>query len=56
MAPREQHFEEMKTGTRSRDAAKPLIVGTVRQISERVFGLGALRRDLCFELILGGPN
>jgi hypothetical protein len=33
MAPREQHFEEMKMGTRARDAAKLLIVGTVRQIS-----------------------
>jgi hypothetical protein len=41
LAPREQHFEEMKMGTRSRDTAKLLIVGTVRQISSVVFGLGA---------------
>ena len=33
MAPREQHFEEMKMGTRSREAAKLLIIGMVRQIS-----------------------
>jgi hypothetical protein len=49
MAPREQHFEEMKMGTHSRDAAKLLIVGTVRQNSERVSGSARCRRDLCFE-------
>ena len=48
LAPREQHFEEMKTGMRARDAAKLLIVGTVRQISDRVFGLGVPRSRSLF--------
>jgi hypothetical protein len=56
LAPREQHFEEMKTRTRSRDAAKPLIVGTVRQILARIFPVLRAQCVLGFESILGRPS